>query len=172
MSERNASIGLGPLQAPPRAFAFHPVLHDGTARRLHDAGSDGQAHRQLCVVLHPAPVVLEAGDDVRERLPYRLPQPSLREERAQTADDVTHSAAQHGGQLRLHPRLSAPGAFGAQGIGRGPQGAHHGYEVEDRRHALPRLAALGRQVPQAEGAIEQDDQRLVVLGYPGAPRRP
>ena len=32
---------LCPCQTPARAFALHPVLHDSTAGRRHDAGSDG-----------------------------------------------------------------------------------------------------------------------------------
>ena len=42
--------GLCPLEAPPLAFAFHPVLDHGTTRRLHDTGPNGQAHRQVLVV--------------------------------------------------------------------------------------------------------------------------
>ena len=55
--------GLCPCQAPPLAFALHPVLDHGTAGRLHDASPDGQARGQVHVVLHPAPVVVEERDD-------------------------------------------------------------------------------------------------------------
>src|SRR4029453_1403135 len=63
---------LCPCQTPARAFALHPGLHASTAGRLHDACPDGHACRQIRVVVHPAPVVMEARDDVREHLPHRL----------------------------------------------------------------------------------------------------
>jgi hypothetical protein len=99
--------GLCPLQAPPLAFTLHPVLDDGTARRLHDACPHGQACRQVRIVPHPAPVVREERDDLFERLPHRLPQPPLREPLAQSADAIAHSAAQKLRQLLLHPAVPA-----------------------------------------------------------------
>jgi hypothetical protein len=69
-----------PCQTPALAFTLHPVLHDRTTGRLHDACPDGQACRQVRVVVPPAPVVMEARDDVRERLPHRLSQPLLGED--------------------------------------------------------------------------------------------
>src|SRR5437870_2120503 len=109
--------GLCPFQAPALAFSFHPVLDDGTARRLHDACRNGQAHPQVYVVLHPAPVVMEERDDLLDRLPHRLPELPLREDLSQSAANVAHLAAQNGGHLLLNPALSCSGTFSEQGIG-------------------------------------------------------
>ena len=156
--------GLGPFQAPPLAFSFHPMLNHGATCRLHDAGPHGQTQRQVRIVLHPAPVVVEERNDFRERLPDRLPQPPLGEDLSQSADDISYLPAEQLRQLRLYPASSVLGAFPAQGVGCRPQVAHNVHDIQDKRHALPRLEARGRQAPQAEGAIEQDDQGLAVLG--------
>ena len=158
--------GLSPCQAPALACALHPVLDDGTARRLHDAGPNGQACRQVYIVRHPAPVVVEERDHFFERLPHRLPQPLLREDLTQSADDVADPAAKNRRELRLHPACAVLGAFPEQGVRRAPEVADDVQDVQDTRPALPGLEELGRQAPQAEGAIEQDDQGFVVLGIP------
>ena len=103
--------GLCPCQAPALAFALHPVLHHGTAGRLHDAGPDRQARGQVRVVLHPTPMVVEERDDFRERLPDRLPELLLRQDLSQAADDIAHPAAENLRQLLLHPVLARLGAF-------------------------------------------------------------
>ena len=155
--------GLCSCEAPPLAFALHPVLDHRTARRLDDAGPHGQPHRQVRVVPHPAPMVVEERDDFPERLPYRLPQPLLGEDLSQAADDVAHPAAEYRRQLLLHP-VSRLGCFSEQAVGRAPEVADDVHDVQHKGHALPRLEERGRQVPQAEGAIEQNDQGFAVLG--------
>ena len=164
--------GLCPCEAPPLPFALHPVLDHGTTRRLHDTGPNGQAHRQVLVVFHPAPVVVEERDDLLECLPHRLPERPLRQDLSQSTDDISHPASENLGQLGLHPAFSGPRAFPEQGVGRAPEVADDMHDVQDTRHALPRLEELGRQAPQAEGTIEQDNQRFAVLGILGARRRP
>jgi hypothetical protein len=131
--------GLGPCEAPPLAFALHAVLDHGTARRLHDASPDGQAHCQVLVVFHPAPVVVEERDDFREGLPHQLPERPLRQELSQSADDVAHSAAQNFRQLLLYPAFAGLGAFPEQGVGRAPEVADDMDDVQDKRHAPPCL---------------------------------
>jgi hypothetical protein len=51
--------GLRPLQAPALPLSFHAGLDHRPAGRLHHAGPHGPALRQVYVVLHPAPVVVE-----------------------------------------------------------------------------------------------------------------
>ncbi len=107
-----------------------------------------------------------AGDDLRECLPHRFPQPLLSEHLSQTADDVTHPAAEDLHQLLLHPMLTHLGLFPAQRVGRPPEVADDRQDVQHTRPATPRLEERSRQTPQAEGAIEQDDQALAVLRIP------
>jgi hypothetical protein len=154
--------GLCSCEAPPLAFALHPVLDHRTARRLDDAGPHGQTHRQVRVGRHPAPMVVEARDDVGARLPPRRPPPLLCEDVSQAADDVAHPATEYRRQLLLHPVLARLGGFLEPGVGRAPEGADARPDVQDTRHALPRLEELGRQAPQAEGTIEPDDQGCAV----------
>src|SRR3989441_11539739 len=109
-------------------------------------------------------MVVEACDDFPERLRPRLSQRLLREDFIQAAGAGASPAAEHHRQLLLHPVLTRLGGLPAPGVGRAPEGADDVQDVQDKGHALPRLAELGRQAPQAEGAIAQDDQGLAVLG--------
>src|SRR6266850_5405401 len=158
--------GLCPWEAPPFAFTLHAVLDHRTAGRLHHASSNGQACGQVRVILHPAPVVVKERDDLRERLPHRLPEPTLGQKLSQATDDVPDPASENFHQFYLHPACSILGALREQGVGRGPQVAHDVHNVQDARHRLPLFEELGRQAPQTEGAIEQDDQGFAVLRIP------
>ena len=85
---------------------------------------------------------------------------------SQAADDVAHPAAENLRQLLLHPALTRFGLFPEQRVGRAPEVADDVQDVQHACHALPRLEERGRQAPQAEGAIEQDDQGLAVQRVP------
>jgi len=157
---------LCPRQTPALAYARHPVLHDSTAGRLHHAGPDGKACRKVRVVVPPAPVVLEARDDVREHFPLRLAQPLLGEAVAQAADDIASPASAHLRQLRPHPTVSSRGSFPPPRVRSAPEVADDRHHAQDTRHTPPLLAQLGGQVPQVKGAIETDDPEPAVHGLP------
>ena len=156
--------GRCPFQAPALARSCHPVLDHGTARRLHDAGPDGPTGGQVDVVGHPAPVGVAARADVGARLPDRSPALPCRQERSPSAHARAHPAAEYLRQRLLPPPRSRLGAFPAPGVGRAPEGAHDGPDVQHTRHPPPLPAELGRQAPQAEGAIKQADHGCAGLG--------
>jgi hypothetical protein len=93
--------GLYPCQAPPLAFALQPVPDDGPARQRPHACPHKHARGQVPVARQPAPVVVEAGEDVRERLPPRRPPPPLREDGSPSIGDLSDPTPQPGCQLRL-----------------------------------------------------------------------
>ena len=66
--------GLCSFQTPVLAFALHPGLDHGTAGRLPYACPDRQAHGQVSLVPPPTSMGVAERDDLRERLPDRLPE--------------------------------------------------------------------------------------------------
>ena len=114
LSERNASMASAPsrLQRLPSP-SIRCLTTEPHADSTTPVPTGKPAARYCCI---PAPVVVEEGDDFRERLPHRLSQVLLREDLAQAADDVAHPAAENRRQLLLHPVLARLGLFPAQRV--------------------------------------------------------
>ena len=105
--------GLCSGKAPALAFALHAMLDQEPHAELQPPVSTGKPIARYWSYFSPAPVVVQERDDLRERLLHRLPQPLLREDLSQAADDVTHPLFYHRPTpVGLHHGIGVPRDWG------------------------------------------------------------
>ena len=106
--------GLCPFHGPAHAGAFHAVLDQMATGPFGDSAADGIARRQIRVIPHPCPVVVEVGDDGLDGFAVGSLQRVLGQDLFESADDIADLAFEQPPQSLADPRFGLGAAFGVK----------------------------------------------------------